>query len=188
MTEFDESVDENPSESSDDSTPIIEYSMTESDESVDETPSERSRIVFAALTPIRCLVVSNGIVEKQSRFYGGEFVTLRIWISRTVEIFSPDPADGGKYFRPFATLSSISFESPSRLTRIESQTFSCSSLGSILIPGSVEILGPRCFSQCQSLLSISFESPSRLIRIESEAFSFSSIESILIPGSVEILG
>jgi TPR repeat protein len=82
----------------------------------------------------------------------------------------------------------ISFESNSRLIRIESDAFSESSLQSIVIPMSVEILGSSCFSFCRSLSSISFESNSRLIRIESRAFSDSSLQSIMIPMNVEILG
>jgi hypothetical protein len=74
------------------------------------------------------------------------------------------------------------------LTQIEDEAFSFSSLQSILIPSSVEILGSKCFLWCKSLSSITFESNSRLARIESEAFSFSSLQSISIPRNVEILG
>jgi hypothetical protein len=87
-----------------------------------------------------------------------------------------------------SSFSSISFESNSRLLRIESDAFSRSSLQSIVIPSSVEILGSSCFSECKSLSSISFESHSRLLRIASDAFSKSSLQSIVIPSSVEILG
>jgi hypothetical protein len=86
------------------------------------------------------------------------------------------------------SLSSISFESHLRLIRIESDAFSFSSLQSIVIPSSVEILGPSCFAYCKSLSSISFESNSRLMRIESDAFSESSLQSIVIPSNVEIIG
>jgi hypothetical protein len=85
-------------------------------------------------------------------------------------------------------LSSISFESNSRLLRIDSHGFTCSSLHSIEIPRNVEILGSSCFYNCKSLSSISFESNSRLIRIESEAFHGSLLHSIEIPRNVEILG
>jgi hypothetical protein len=87
-----------------------------------------------------------------------------------------------------AVFHSIFFESNSRLFRIESDAFANSSLQSIVIPSSVEILGSSCFGECESLSSISFESNSRLIRIESNAFSKSSLQSIVIPSSVEILG
>jgi hypothetical protein len=84
-------------------------------------------------------------------------------------------------------LSSITFESNSRLARIESETFSYSSLRSIVIPSNVEILGSKCFYACQSLSSITFELPSRLTRIESEAFLYSSLRSIVIPSTILFL-
>jgi predicted metal-binding protein len=74
------------------------------------------------------------------------------------------------------------------LARIESEVFYESSFESIIIPSNVEILGSKCFSECNSFSSITFESNSRLTQIESSAFSNSSLQSILIPNSVEILG
>jgi hypothetical protein len=53
-----------------------------------------------------------------------------------------------------------------------------------LIPRNVEILGSKCFSNCESLSSITFESNSSLNRIESKAFSHSSLQSILIPSTI----
>jgi hypothetical protein len=105
-----------------------------------------------------------------------------IEIGRNVEIL------GSNCFSYCHSLSSITFESNSHLTRIESEAFSISSLQSIVIPSSVEILGSKCFSSSYSLSTITFESNSRLTRIESEAFSLSPLESILIPNAVEILG
>jgi hypothetical protein len=95
---------------------------------------------------------------------------------------------GSSCFRSCESLSSISFESNSRLLRIESYGFGESSLQSIVIPNIVEIIGSSCFRECKSLSSISFESNSRLMRIKSDAFSGSSLQSIVIPNTVEILG
>jgi uncharacterized protein YuzB (UPF0349 family) len=89
-----------------------------------------------------------------------------------------------KCFSSCKSLSSILFESNSRLTRIESFAFSSRSLQSILIPSNVEILGSGCFSYCESLSSITFESNSQLTRIESEAFSSSSFRSIILPSII----
>jgi hypothetical protein len=47
------------------------------------------------------------------------------------------------------SLTSISFESNTRLTRIEPDAFPSSSLQSIVIPRGVEILGSSCFSDCK---------------------------------------
>jgi hypothetical protein len=104
-----------------------------------------------------------------------------IIISSDIEIL------GSSCFSSCESLSSISFESNSRLIRIESSAFSYSSLESISIPRNVEIFGSSCFSSCRSLSSISFESNSRLLRIESHSFPYSSLESIEIPQNVEIL-
>jgi hypothetical protein len=105
-----------------------------------------------------------------------------VTILSDIEIF------GSNCFSFCKSLSSISFESNSRLTRIESKAFRRSSLQSIVIPRNVEILGSSCFKWCESFSSISFESNSRLIRIESKAFRYSSLQSIEIPRNVEIIG
>jgi hypothetical protein len=94
---------------------------------------------------------------------------------------------GSKSFSYCKSVSSMTFESNSCLTRIESEVFSSSSLQSILIPRNVEILGSGCFSRCKSLSSITFESNSHLTRIESDAFSSSSLQSILIPRNVQFV-
>jgi predicted metal-binding protein len=79
-----------------------------------------------------------------------------IEIGRNIEIV------GSKCFSSCYSLSSITFESNSRLTGIESSAFSSSSLQSISISRNIEILESKCFSFCRSLSSITFESNSRL--------------------------
>jgi hypothetical protein len=59
-------------------------------------------------------------------------------------------------------LSSVIFESRSRLSRIEWGAFMGTGLVEIVIPASVETLGRECFSDCESLSSVTFESGSRL--------------------------
>jgi hypothetical protein len=108
--------------------------------------------------------------------------------SSNVEIPSNIEILGSSCFSFCQSLSLISFESNSQLIRIESNTFSGSSLQSVLIPSTVQILGSKCFASCQSLSSISFESNSQLTRIESDAFYGSSLQSIIIPSTVQILG
>jgi hypothetical protein len=97
------------------------------------------------------------------------------------------PADieilGSSCFAFCKSLSAISFECNSRLTRIDSEAFASSSLQSIVIHRSVEILGSSCFEFCESLSSISFESNSRLTRIESGAFP-ASLPILQLPSSI----
>jgi hypothetical protein len=70
-------------------------------------------------------------------------------------------------------LSSFTFESGSKLMRIESSAFRwCSSLRTICIPASVEVLCSSSFRECSSLSSLIFEPGSKLARIE--AYSFAS--------------
>jgi hypothetical protein len=64
------------------------------------------------------------------------------------------------------------------------EAFSFSSLQSIVIPRSVEILGSMCFSFCESLSSITFESNSRLKRIDARALQNTSLRSVVIPPTV----
>jgi hypothetical protein len=70
---------------------------------------------------------------------------------------------------------------------IRSTAFSNSSLVSIVIPRTVEIIGSSCFSGCKSLSSVLIESGSLLRRIESEAFCNSSLPSIVILRTAEII-
>jgi hypothetical protein len=104
---------------------------------------------------------------------------LRVWIPNSIMFLNWqwETREFG-FGKEHGALKSIVFESNSRLTRIEPETFSDSSLQSMVIPNNVEILGWGCFSNCESLSSITFESNSRLIRIESFAFSYSSLQSI----------
>jgi hypothetical protein len=73
---------------------------------------------------------------------------------------------GSGCFSSCKSLSSITFESGSRLTRIESAASRGSSLQSIIIPSSVEVLRSKCFSCCRSLSSISIESGNEIFVTE----------------------
>jgi hypothetical protein len=101
----------------------------------------------------------------------------RAWIPESISIVNAGYCQGS---------GSISCESNSQLTQIESHAFSKSSLEPIVIPMSADILGSFCFSDCTSLSSISFGSNSRLTRLESNAFDNSSLESVVIPRSPDV--
>jgi hypothetical protein len=85
------------------------------------------------------------------------------------------------------SLASITFESNSKLQRIEEYAFAESGLKTIHIPGSVEVLCKNSFSKCNSLASITIESNSKLHRIEEFAFAESGLTTIHVPASVEVL-
>jgi hypothetical protein len=83
----------------------------------------------------------------------------------------------------------LTFASGSKLSRIERQAFlECTSLQSVILPASVELLGSRVFANCRSLARMEFESGSKLRQIDCEAFAgCSSLRSIYIPASVLVL-
>jgi hypothetical protein len=107
---------------------------------------------------------------------------------RSIEIPSSVVVLGKASFCWCESLESVTFESDSRLERIEESAFGESGLKSILIPSSVIVLGKASFYGCNSLESVTFESDSRLERIEEFVFSRSGLKSILIPSSVVVLG
>jgi hypothetical protein len=73
---------------------------------------------------------------------------------------------GESCFSVCESLSSVTFESGSILSRIEKWAFTGTGLIQIIIPASVEVLCEGCFSECKSLSSVRFESGSKLSRIE----------------------
>jgi hypothetical protein len=81
----------------------------------------------------------------------------------------------------------VTFESGSRLERIEESAFQSSGLKSIVIPSSAVVLGKSSFRDCRSLESVTFESGSRLERIEESAFCGSGLKTIGIPSSVTFI-
>jgi hypothetical protein len=75
---------------------------------------------------------------------------------------------GEECFANCQSLSSITFESGSRLSRIEKMVFFMAGLVEMIIPAMVEVLSEWCFAPCKSLSSITFESGSRLSRMKME--------------------
>jgi hypothetical protein len=85
------------------------------------------------------------------------------------------------------SLPSVTFESNSKLHRIDESAFGWSGLKTIEIPASVEVVCKSCFYECKSLTSVTFESNSKLQRIEESAFAESDLRTIEIPASVEVV-
>jgi hypothetical protein len=112
-------------------------------------------------------------------------------ISCSLEILGSDCFQGRK------SLSSISFESPSRLRRIESYAVSASSLESIVIPRNVQFIEGSAFCSVK-LLSCELESRNDRFVVANEFLidflnhilirDFSNSSDIAIPSSIEILG
>jgi hypothetical protein len=87
-------------------------------------------------------------------------------------------------------LEKVTFESGSRLSRMDKSLFLRCGLRSICIPTSVEYIDYDCFFGCRLLESLTFDSPSKvrfLLSVPSAVDSISPCCSIDIPDSVEIL-
>ena len=119
-----------------------------------------------------------------------------ITIPKSVTTFGENSNGQGLQFDNCSSLSSVTFESGSRLTNIPSFAFNCChNLQSITIPQSVTIMGEggngqgAQFAYCSSLKSVTFESGSQLTNIPSFAFYYcDNLQSITVPKSVNEFG
>jgi hypothetical protein len=117
------------------------------------------------------------------------------------------PADvceiGEKCFHLCGSLCEVTFETGSKLQRIEKSAFSQTDLKKMTIPSSVEVIGESCFHSCVSLSEVTFEGKfshtvsdsqvtfetgSKLQRIEELAFWQTGLKKMTIPSSVEVIG
>jgi hypothetical protein len=126
-----------------------------------------------------CLLAFDGL--SVIRYFGRD---KNATLSRDIQILGPG------CFRYCSSLSSLSFESGSQLTRIEANAlYHCLSVKSISLPGSLEFIGEYSFTSCTSLSSLTFESGARLTRIEADLLSnCSALQSIHLPASLEFIG
>jgi hypothetical protein len=85
------------------------------------------------------------------------------------------------------SLTSVAFESKSKLKQIEESAFAESDLRTIQIPASIEVVCNSCFVNCKSLTSVAFESNSKLQRIEESAFQGSGLTALFLPNSIHFL-
>jgi hypothetical protein len=130
---------------------------------------------------LRRITVHRGVVEDFPLDSGNRQPSDRLWISSSMSgLFQ-------SYFSNCTSLPSITFESNSKLQRIDESAFTESDLTTIHVPASVEVLCKNSFSNCKSLASITFESNSKLQRIEESAFVLSGLTTIHVPASVEVL-
>jgi hypothetical protein len=90
-------------------------------------------------------------------------------------------------FASFAScdISTIRFESMSKLSLIENQTFYfCKRLQSISIPFSMTIFGENCFADCGLRQIVLFEPDSQLVSLGDSAFQHCfALKSIILPSA-----
>jgi hypothetical protein len=102
---------------------------------------------------------SDVVVDSSIRIFG------ECCFSSREDILSSLERIGDSGFSDCTRLSSVTFESDSRLSSIGHYAFrGCSSLTSICIPSSVRSMGHFCFGSCPGLSNLTFESNSRLLR------------------------
>lgn len=83
------------------------------------------------------------------------------------------------------TIKTVQFSAYSEIQTIGENSFSYSSLESIIIPENVTEIASNAFSNCKCLKRIEFHPNSKLQQIYSYSFSNTIIESISIPSNVE---
>jgi hypothetical protein len=95
----------------------------------------------------------------------------------------------GWLFDGSSKLTTLNFESASRLTQIDN--YACAlnwNLVSIRIPASVKRLGSGCFIDCTALVNVAFDSPCELASIDTKAFFHcDKLTSFCIPGSTSFI-
>jgi hypothetical protein len=120
----------------------LQFEEDEEEEEEDQKETEEARaeevIDFRSKHYFRRIVVWDGIIKGKFTTFECCLAGSQVWIPRDFKIFQRN------LLSKFESLSSISFESNSHLTRIESEAFSSSSLQSILIPRNVEIAESKC--------------------------------------------
>jgi hypothetical protein len=98
-------------------------------------------------------------------------------------------AIGESCFAESQSPETVTFESRLQLSRIEAIAFRhCSSLSSICIPSSVEVVADNCFAESNQISMIRFDSNSQLSSIAASGFSNGpSLSSLYIPPRLEDL-
>jgi hypothetical protein len=83
------------------------------------------------------------------------------------------------------TILRVTFQSDCPISVLSKQLFLHSSLQSIVIPSSIEMIGEACFEFCLRLTNVTFESESKVSVFGKEAFALCfQLEAICIPSSV----
>jgi hypothetical protein len=128
------------------------------------------------------IIVTDGIIQCVSAVVNPPFSVTRLWIHFRIDFIASACISESQKFK------FLVFENVSMLERIESGLFSETSLKSVVISRSVEVLCENCFLKCKLLSSVTIESESKLSRSEKYAFSRTGLLKIVIPSSVEVLG
>jgi hypothetical protein len=83
----------------------------------------------------------------------------------------------------------VTFESGTNISILGKSAFQgCSSLQSICIPSSIQIIGDFCFSECEAMSDLTFESGCQVsILGDSACSACSRLQAVCIPSSIETI-
>ena len=101
-----------------------------------------------------------------------------------------DVTEIGGVFYGCKTITSLAFEAPSKVTKIEdSMCYGCTSLTEVSIPASVTTIEDDAFYGCNKLVTLTFEEPSSLTSIGWSVFEDCiSLTEVTIPDGVTAIG
>ena len=147
-----------------------------------------------------CQALTTVTFEKGSQlkiiWYGANIGAFQNCTSLTsIEIPASVEIIGWSAFQGCTALTTVTFEKGSQLKEIGNGKYpsdygafsDCTSLISIEIPASVEIIEDGAFHGCTALTTVTFEKGSQLKTIGYRAFNSSGLQSIEIPASVETI-
>jgi hypothetical protein len=115
----------------------------------------------------RRISVCEGAIETFSPNFLCQTASSRAWISSSISRLTKD------CFWDYKSLTSVTFESNSKLHRIEEYVFAESGVTTTQVPASVEVLYNRCFAYGKSLTSVTFERCSKLREVAADSFQLS---------------
>ena len=107
-------------------------------------------------------------------------------IPNTIIYLKYDQNNGGAFEK--SGLEKIAFEHDSKLTLIDSLTFSNTILKTIDIPNSVVAIGMRAFYRCLFIANVNISNESMLSSIGREAFALSALNLINLPKNLYSIG
>jgi hypothetical protein len=95
----------------------------------------------------------------------------------------------GTYSFKGSSLSSITFEAGSKLTKIDTYAFTyCANITSFILPDSVTVIEGRVFSSCSSLTTFTISQNSLLTSMGEFEFDLTSLERLYIPSHFTSMG
>ncbi|WP_338102404.1 leucine-rich repeat domain-containing protein [Methanolapillus millepedarum] len=124
---------------------------------------------------------------------GGAFADTNLstlTIPQNVTIISGNEYYGQGAFYNCSNLTSVTFESGSKLTKFDSWAFrDCTKLTTITIPANVTTIGNQSFYGCVNLTTVTFESSNTLGQINGSSFrNCTNLNGLEIPSSVTSVG